>query len=105
MLEVKRTLYTKLPEAPFYRSKLIADGTVLENNKSLSDYPSVKSGCSINVIMQPPWKIYIHDPSSELYEIEIPSDNPKVCKTKTDYLYNSNIHCLGIYNYRTKSSL
>lgn len=74
----------KLPSTPPHRQKLIADyrgagtGTILEDGQVLSSYPNIRNGSVIFLIIQIPWKIYVHDPNSRIYDIEIPSNDPRV---------------------------
>ena len=72
-------MHNKLPDAPAYRQKLIsADRTILEDGKILSSYPAVKHGSIVSLIILEPWIVYVQDPHSKIFEIEIPSNEPEV---------------------------
>jgi hypothetical protein len=81
VLDAKRQLHAKLSDAPPHRQKLILTGlgTILEDGRTLSSYPQINSqnsGTTIGIIIQLPWKIYVQDPTSKIYEVEIPSSEP-----------------------------
>jgi hypothetical protein len=83
VLDAKRQLHAKLSDAPPHRQKLILTGlgTILEDGRTLSSYPQINSqnsGTTIGIIIQLPWKIYVQDPTSKIYEVEIPSSEPQV---------------------------
>ena len=64
MLDLKKLISTKFPNAPYYRSKLTSktgqgSGTVLEDNsKPLSHYSSVTSGSVLFLLIEKPFQVY-----------------------------------------------
>ncbi|XP_019852957.1 PREDICTED: alpha-protein kinase vwkA-like [Amphimedon queenslandica] len=81
ILDAKRLLHTKRADFPPHRQKLFIDfrggsGTPLKDEKTLSSYPTIKSGSTIVIVIDLPWKLYVQDPHGKIYDIEIPSSEP-----------------------------
>ena len=95
-MDAKRSLHAKRADFPSHRQKLFIDfrggsGTLLKDDRTLSSYPSVKSGSTIVIVIDNPWKLYVQDPHGKIYDIEIPSNEPLVC-TYTYAPINANPH-------------
>jgi hypothetical protein len=78
ILDAKRQLHSKLSDAPPYRQKFFLSETILEDCRTLSSYLEIDSKTIIGVVIQLPWKIYVQDPTSKIYEVEVPSSEPHV---------------------------
>ena len=85
VLELKQIISKRIHNTPPHRQKLIIDyrgqgtGTILDDDKSLSHYSSVQNGSVLFLVLQIPFKVYVQDPRTKIYDIEIPSSNPEVC--------------------------
>ena len=61
VLDLKKLISTKLPDVPFYRTKLItgsgSNASLDDDDKRLSLYSSVANGITMFVLVEKPFKV------------------------------------------------
>ena len=80
---MKVLIAEKNPNAPHFLQRLLDNSSStqqeLEDDRKLSDYPSIKDGGTLFVLVKPPWNLYVYDMDNKKYEVAVPSSKPEVC--------------------------